>query len=47
MDRIRRVRRLDIDIMAPQHGRIFRGDVVQRFLEWLEIGCAIPSEAPP
>ncbi len=31
-----RVRKLDIDIMAPQHGRIFQGDNVQRFLDWFE-----------
>ena len=31
-----RVRKLDIAIMAPQHGRLFRGDDVQRFLDWFE-----------
>ncbi|MFC1749950.1 MBL fold metallo-hydrolase [Pseudomonadota bacterium] len=44
-DWIRRVRALDIDIMAPQHGRIFKGDDVKRFLDWfeaLEVGTAIP-----
>lgn len=35
-DWIRRVRALDIAIMAPQHGRIFKGDDVQRFLDWFE-----------
>ncbi len=43
-DWIQRVRSLDIDIMAPQHGRIFRGDDVKRFLDWfeaLEVGSAI------
>lgn len=38
-----RVRKLDIDIMAPQHGRLFRGDDVKRFLDWfeaLEVGIA-------
>ncbi|HFQ14023.1 MAG TPA: MBL fold metallo-hydrolase [Gammaproteobacteria bacterium] len=42
---IERVRKLDIEIMAPQHGRLFRGDDVQRFLDWfeaLEVGVAIP-----
>lgn len=42
-DWVRRVRELDIDIMAPQHGRLFRGDDVQRFLDWfeaLEVGIA-------
>ncbi|NIP74069.1 MAG: MBL fold metallo-hydrolase [Gammaproteobacteria bacterium] len=42
-DWIRRVRDLEIDIMAPQHGRLFRGADVQRFLDWfeaLEVGLA-------
>lgn len=33
---IESVRKLEIDIMAPQHGRLFRGDDVPRFLDWLE-----------
>ena len=43
-DWIRRVRELDIDIMAPQHGRMFKGGDIQRFLDWfeeLEVGTAI------
>lgn len=43
-DWINRVRQLDIDIMAPQHGRMFKGDDVQRFLDWFEalnVGNAI------
>lgn len=43
-DWVARVRTLDIDMMAPQHGRIFRGDDVKRFLDWLEaldVGVAI------
>lgn len=47
-DWIRRVRKLDIDMMAPQHGRIFRGDDVKRFLDWfedLEVGIAIEKPA--
>jgi flavorubredoxin len=43
-DWINRVRQLDIEIMAPQHGRIFKGDDVKRFLDWfedLEVGIAI------
>ncbi len=43
-DWIDRVRKLDIEIMAPQHGRLFRGDDVQRFLDWfeaLDVGIAI------
>ncbi len=43
-DWIRRVRKLDIKIMAPQHGRIFKGDDVGKFLDWfeaLEVGIAI------
>jgi len=30
--------------MCPQHGRIFQGDDVQRFLDWfeaLEVGTAV------
>jgi len=40
---INRVRKLDIHLMAPQHGRIFKGDDVKRFLDWfekLEVGVA-------
>ena len=43
-DWIDRVRKLDIQYMAPQHGRIFRGDDVKRFLDWfeqLEVGIAV------
>jgi flavorubredoxin len=35
-DWVNRVRLLDIDMMCPQHGRIFRGDDVKRFLDWFE-----------
>ena len=35
-DWVRRVRKLDIDLMCPQHGRIFKGDDVKRFLDWFE-----------
>lgn len=45
-DWIDRVRKLDIEIMAPQHGRIFTGDNIPRFLDWfeaLEVGVAISS----
>ncbi len=41
---VKRVRELEIDIMAPQHGALFRGDDVQRFLDWfeaLEVGIAV------
>ena len=41
---IDQVRNLDIDIMAPQHGRIFKGDDVKRFLDWFEtlpVGIAV------
>lgn len=34
---VRRVRRLDIELLAPQHGAVFRGRaMVQRFLDWAE-----------
>lgn len=41
---IARVRDLDIEIMAPQHGRLFKGEMVQEFLEWfsnLDVGIAV------
>jgi flavorubredoxin len=41
---IDKVRELDIEILAPQHGRIFKGDNVKRFLDWfegLQVGIAI------
>lgn len=51
-DWIARVRQLDIEIMAPQHGRLFRGDDVKRFLDWfdaLEVAIAnrpaLPEQA--
>jgi flavorubredoxin len=46
-DWIRRVRKLDINLMCPQHGSIFRGDDVKRFLDWfeeLEVGTAIQEK---
>jgi len=46
-DWVRRARELDIDIMAPQHGRIFKGENVQHFLDWfeaLEVGIAIGKD---
>jgi len=33
---VERVSRLDIDMMVPQHGRIFKGDDVKRFLNWFD-----------
>ncbi len=38
-----RVRDLDIDMLCPQHGAIYRGEQVQRFIDWferLEVGKA-------
>jgi len=43
-DWINRVRKLDIEYMAPQHGRIFKGVNVKNFLDWfeqLDVGMAI------
>jgi flavorubredoxin len=43
-DWVERVSQLDIDMMCPQHGRIFTGDNVKRFLDWfekLEVGNAV------
>jgi len=35
-DWVNRVRSLDIEMMCPQHGRIFKGNDVKRFLDWFE-----------
>ena len=43
-DWVRRVRALDIEMMVPQHGCIFRGQDVTRFLDWfesLQVGSAV------
>ena len=32
---ISRVRKLDVDMMCPQHGAIYKGEDVNRFLDWL------------
>lgn len=39
----RMVRQLDIDIIAPQHGAIFKGkEMVNRFIEWCEqLECGV------
>lgn len=33
---VRRARLLDPEMICPQHGSIFRGEMVGRFLDWLE-----------
>ncbi len=43
-DWVNRVRHLDIEILAPQHGRLYKGDDVKRFLDWfeaLEVGIGV------
>lgn len=45
-DWVKRVRELDVKMLAPQHGRIFKDDDVKRFLDWLEdldVGIAVRS----
>lgn len=45
-DWIKRVRELEIEMMCPQHGRIFTGDNVTKFLDWfeaLEVGTAVKA----
>lgn len=40
------VSRLKIDIMAPQHGLMFRGDDVKRFIDWfasLDVGTGVTT----
>ena len=47
-DWVRRVRKLDIEMLAPQHGAIYKGDNIARFLDWfeaLEVGIAVEKEA--
>ena len=37
-----RVRKLDIEMLCPQHGSIYKGEDVSRFIDWfenLEVGC--------
>ena len=41
-----RVSRLDIDFLCPQHGAIYTGENVRRFIEWfdaLEVGSAVAA----
>lgn len=33
---VQRVRQLDVQMLCPQHGAIFRGEQVGQFLDWLE-----------
>ncbi|WP_028025252.1 oxygen-binding di-iron domain-containing protein [Enterovibrio calviensis] len=43
-DWVKRVRMLDIEMMCPQHGRVFTGKNVGKFLDWfekLDVGVAI------
>lgn len=42
------VSKLEIDMLCPQHGLIFRGDDVKRFLDWLsrlEVGSGVAAIA--
>ena len=42
---VKRVRALNPELIAPQHGSIFRGADVGRFLDWIEglqVGSAVP-----
>ncbi len=47
---VRRVRGLEIDVLAPQHGLLFKGKNVGRFLDWfsaLKIGVAADPTPQP
>lgn len=33
---VKRIRELDIDMICPQHGMIFRGENVAKFIDWLD-----------
>lgn len=44
---IERVRRMDIEVLAPQHGKLYKGEMVGKFLDWLEtleVGVASNKE---
>lgn len=46
-DWIERVRKLNIETMAPQHGRLFKGENVEKFLDWfdqLTVGTGIKGK---
>lgn len=48
-DWVARVRQLDVEMLCPQHGAIFRGEQVQQFLDWfeaLEVGSGLDSSRP-
>jgi flavorubredoxin len=41
-----RVSRMDIDFLCPQHGAIYSGANVKRFIDWfaaLDVGSAVHS----
>lgn len=41
---VERVRKMDVDMLCPQHGAIFRGENVNKFLNWisdLKLGAAV------
>jgi flavorubredoxin len=41
------VRQLDIDIIAPQHGALFRGPMVEKFIDWCaNLDCGIDLITP-
>ena len=45
-DWIERVRRFDIDYLCPQHGAIYAGENVQRFLDWFD-GLTVGTVVSP
>lgn len=48
LDWCERISRLDIDMLCPQHGSIYRGKDVERFINWfseLKIGAGIRRQA--
>ena len=43
---VAQVSKLDIHMLAPQHGLVFKGDDVKRFIDWiagLDIGSGVAS----
>lgn len=46
LDWCERISRLDIDMLCPQHGAIYQGEDVKRFIDWfaeLEVGAGVKS----
>jgi len=39
---LKRISKLEIDMIAPQHGRIYKGKVLRQFLDWIgKLQCGV------